>query len=651
MGSDTQRKVADSNKKTYLIYLLCSVIAWSNAIWFAISFALPRRYAPTEAMIIQNLQMKVSSLLASGAGNPETFNNNFHPVCDGCDPELAKKLNDRFRFSILNLDRRPDKLRCVQKQLAKFGIEASRIPGIDSMSFPVDDANLLPDSVKKFLHTVDPSKRGHVGCLYGHVNFLLSAARAEASCGGPPSLALRTLAGFSDPIYLTFRSRMKGKSAEIFFVDGSGRETSKGNIPSGGERTFSSHLMEAWRVKSNGILLMEFRIDPSELSTQYELDVLRKTAVSHIFDCQAKRARAVGEGGDGEAMELVDDRISILFEDDVILREDFGEKLLWSFDNMKGQEWDIFLLNWYCNSAHWKQCNRNSKEFSRKIAARPFTATDKALYGYTVSGAVSEFSIVPVKTFMSGSAYAVSRTGAARLLNTFPCDGSVTGESCSMSVDWHYSSYANVEKARVYGASPPFVLMPGMGSVQSLGIKKPPKSLTSNTCGIYKSDTDIGTLGRASPKGMVENRLEAWRRSNNVKFANGNEASGYTAYDISLPWKEAEKMCRKKGHKHLATIKSFGENQRVLALVTETCSHVKSTIGGWDMCSWIGLNDFQNEGHNLWASGWRGPYTNFLEGEPNNHGDEDGMALCWTFDGQWIDYSNDNSLPCFVCEG
>ena len=43
-------------------------------------------------------------------------------------------------------------------------------------------------------------------------------------------------------------------------------------------------------------------------------------------------------------------------------------------------------------------------------------------------------------------------------------------------------------------------------------------------------------------------------------------------------------------------------------------------------------------------------YQNFVKGEPNNMGDEDGMAVCWTFNGQWIDYSNGARLPCFLCE-
>ena len=110
-------------------------------------------------------------------------------------------------------------------------------------------------------------------------------------------------------------------------------------------------------------------------------------------------------------------------------------------------------------------------------------------------------------------------------------------------------------------------------------------------------------------------------------------------------------MCKQRGHSHLATIKDAADNGNVLQLAKETCGHVKSTSGGWDLCGWIGLNDFKEEGHNVWASDWSGSYTNFLNGEPNNHGDEDGMALCWAFDGNWIDYSNDDSLPCFICEG
>ena len=64
----------------------------------------------------------------------------------------------------------------------------------------------------------------------------------------------------------------------------------------------------------------------------------------------------------------------------------------------------------------------------------------------------------------------------------------------------------------------------------------------------------------------------------------------------------------------------------------------------------MGLNDYKEEGTLVWESHSDAAYRNFVEGEPNNMGDEDGMAVCWTFDGKWIDYSNAESLPCLLCE-
>ena len=40
--------------------------------------------------------------------------------------------------------------------------------------------------------------------------------------------------------------------------------------------------------------------------------------------------------------------------------------------------------------------------------------------------------------------------------------------TCSMAVDWHMSTLISPGIVKVVGASPPFVLMPEMGSVQSL---------------------------------------------------------------------------------------------------------------------------------------------------------------------------------------
>jgi GR25 family glycosyltransferase involved in LPS biosynthesis len=639
-------------RKITWIYCISSLLCWTNLFWIFYVFFYPNNIpiVPSEQKVIKNLYEKIRTLKQKN----EAADGAYTSACNGCDKKVAAILNEKFRFFILNLDRRPDKLHCVQKQLSKFGIRASRLPGVDSMSFGVDDAKLLPAQVKTFLHKIDPTKRGHVGCLYGHVNFLLTAASGEASCGNPPDQGLRTISGFSENFFITFRNRMKKDTASVYFVDRNGQNKKFGDIKPGAEKSFPSKMMQAWRVKRGNIQIMEFRLDGTEVSAKYELDILGKTAVAHIFDCSS--SSAAGNGN-------FDNRVSILFEDDVILRNDFAEKLLWMHEKVTETEgkdnWDIMLLNWYCNNVHWKQCNRNSVGYSAKIASIPFTPNDKQLYDYTTKnkGGVDEFSIVPVQMFMSGSAYAVNRKSANKLLDTFPCDSHFTHEACSMAVDWHYSTLVKAMNLKVFGASPPFVLMPGMGSVQTLNIRKPPKSKTDSLCGVYHSDTDFKELGRASPKSMVENRLELWRRKNRIKYPKGNTIGKYTAYDKSMLWKDAEQACQAKGQ-HLVTIKNVHENEQVEKLVKNTCGHVKSAMNGWDLCAWIGLNDYAKEGVLVWSSGYSGKmedgafFQNFLSGEPNNmNNQEDGMALCWNMDGgKWIDFSNNGELPCYVCE-
>ena len=112
-------------------------------------------------------------------------------------------------------------------------------------------------------------------------------------------------------------------------------------------------------------------------------------------------------------------------------------------------------------------------------------------------------------------------------------------------------------------------------------------------------------MGRASPKSMVDNRLALWRRKHKIKYPNGNKIGKYTAYDTSMSWRDAEKSCQSKGQ-HLVTIKNINENHEVKNLAKQTCGHVKSVMAGWDLCAWIGLNDFAKEGELVWSSGYSG---------------------------------------------
>lgn len=134
-----------------------------------------------------------------------------------------------------------------------------------------------------------------------------------------------------------------------------------------------------------------------------------------------------------------------------MLREDFADKLLWSFEQAYNHQpdFDIFLLNWYCNSGHWKDCDKNKN--ANIIASKPFDRRDRALYDYTSN--LNKYSIVQTKFFMSGGGYAVSRNGAAKLLGTFPCDSN--RYTCSMAVDWHMSTLIDANLVKVLGASPP----------------------------------------------------------------------------------------------------------------------------------------------------------------------------------------------------
>ena len=589
--------------------------------------------------LIASLRSQISSLESQEYGGAE-----LHDIpCHQCDHKISTQLNRRFNFFVLNLDRRPDKMRCVRDQFANFGIHVRRMHGIDSLRMDIPRLTLLPPSVKRFLAD-HPDQIGHVGCLYGHIRFMMGAAAGKDGCG---KLDKELVSDDSDllstkSVRLTFRNRWP-KPVDVFWISALGIEIQKGNVQPNQEFVISTALMQAWRVREteSSLPLLQIRLEHHETpSSAYTMDEERRNAVAYVFGCPPEDR----------------EKISIIFEDDVVLREDFADKLLWSFDQAyaKQSDFDLFLLNWYCNSAHWKDCDKNRQ--TTVIASKEWNSQDRSLYDYTSK--LNKYSIVQTKFFMSGGGYAVSKAGAAKLLASFPCDSNV--RTCSMAVDWHMSTLIDSKLIQVLGASPPFVLMPEMGSVQSLGIMTPPKRLMQ-TCGDYKSDTHYEGHGKPKVIGKdphvyeIEMELENWKRktaSVHAKFGLKSKTGKYVAFDKPYRWNQARAECKKRGME-LATIRNPSENVEALELARRTCGHVTSGdhMAGWDLCGWIGLNDFEKEGTLVWSNVKESSaYRNFVKGEPNNMGDEDGMALCWQFDGKWIDYQNKGTLPCMLCE-
>ena len=119
-------------------------------------------------------------------------------------------------------------------------------------------------------------------------------------------------------------------------------------------------------------------------------------------------------------------------------------------------DWDMFTLNWYCNSGHWKECDKNKGSLP---IATPEWFIRRQLYSYTSN--LGQAAVVPVKYFMSGGSYAVSSRGAKK-----PIDVSVRlGEIRAPWRSTGTTASSLTTTVGVLGEST-LVLMPEMGSVQ-----------------------------------------------------------------------------------------------------------------------------------------------------------------------------------------
>ena len=86
----------------------------------------------------------------------------------------------------------------------------------------------------------------------------------------------------------------------------------------------------------------------------------------------------------------------MVFEDDVTFDDDFVPRFLKAAAALP-EDWDLFVLNWYCTTeSAWKEwCEEDS------IAQKEVVAGS---------------GLVPIKIFMSGSAFAVSAKGAEKII-------------------------------------------------------------------------------------------------------------------------------------------------------------------------------------------------------------------------------------------
>ena len=131
--------------------------------------------------------------------------------------------------------------------------------------------------------------------------------------------------------------------------------------------------------------------------------------------------------------------------------------------------------------------------------------------------------------------------------------------------------------------------------------------------------------------------------------------SVFRVFTDQLSWQAARSACQAKGG-DLATISTQADNDAVLAVLRSAHSSGRWPKSNGYGGAWIGAEDMSKEGRFDWVLDREGSkYSNFNQGEPNNFGNEDCVAM-WGEDtdgkppGSWNDDKCSAQHP-YVCAG
>lgn len=124
--------------------------------------------------------------------------------------------------------------------------------------------------------------------------------------------------------------------------------------------------------------------------------------------------------------------------------------------------------------------------------------------------------------------------------------------------------------------------------------------------------------------------------------------SGWTQYgnrcflynNHQMTWSQAQRICQTI-NANLASVHSYEEYQFIRGVISSATHESGLT--------WIGGSDAQQEGYWFWMDGTRFTFTQWCQGEPNNHrGNEHCLLVNFSGSKCWNDGTCDSRFP-FIC--